>query len=76
MKTLQNSLLFAKKLVQILGNKTMHRSDWTVLCVSETKFGVHQFDRMLKFLVAEGYVERVKVGVYRVTQRGRAFANI
>ena len=76
MKTLQNRLQYAKKLVQILDSKTMHRSDWTVLCVSETKCGVHQFDKMLKFLVTEGYVERVKVGVYRVTQRGRAFANI
>jgi predicted transcriptional regulator len=76
MKGLANKLQFAKKLVQILDNKTMHRSDWTVLCVLETKCGVHQFDRMLKFLVAEGYVERVKVGVYRVTQKGKMFANV
>jgi predicted transcriptional regulator len=54
----------------------MRRSDWTLLSVSELRCGVHQFDRMLKFLVTEGYVEKVKVGVYKVTQKGRAFANI
>lgn len=74
--SLQSRLQFAKKTLQILNTKTMRRSDLTVLCVSELKCTPIRFDRMLTFLLAQGYVERVKRGTYKITQKGRAFADI
>ena len=76
MMTFSNRLQFAKKTLQILNSKTMHRSDWTILCISEIKCSPMQFERMLEFLIAQQYVERVKRGVYRITVKGKAFANI
>ena len=74
MNTLQKRLRLAKQMVAILGERTMQRTDWTVITISKTQCPPQVFDRMLKFLLSEGYVERTKRGIYRRTINGKRFA--
>lgn len=69
-RNLETRLKIAKKMIGLLKEHTMQRGDWNIMCqITATKFA-----RMLTFLMDNGYVERVKKGVYRATDKGRAFA--
>jgi len=68
-KDLKDRLELAKNMLRILGERTMHRTDWNVLCrINSTRFG-----RILAFLMERGYVERLERGIYRRTEKGRKF---
>jgi len=68
-KDLKDRLELAKTMLRILGERTMHRTDWNILCrINSTRFG-----RMLAFLMEKGYVERLERGIYKRTERGRLF---
>ena len=69
-KSLKRRLALAKKMLKILNNKTMHRTDWLILCA----IGTTRFNSMLKFLLEQGYIKRPKKGVYQITEKGKLFA--
>ena len=66
-----NQLELAKNVLKILDGKTMRRMDWQILCVSALKCAPSKFDRTLSFLVKGEYVERIKRGTYRTTEKGQ-----
>lgn len=69
-RNLESRLKVAKHMIELLGDHTIKRSDWNILCkITGTKF-----QRMLKFLIQHEYVERVGRGIYRATEKGKAFA--
>jgi predicted transcriptional regulator len=65
-------LEIAKHLLKTLGDKTMCRTDWTVL----TRITSTRFHRSLRFLLAKGYVEKVGRGVYKMSEKGRRFLEV
>ena len=58
---------FARFLLEKLGDKTLRRTDWEILC---QPCSYTAFRSALRFLLKEGCVERLKRGIYRRTERG------
>ena len=65
----------AKCLLEILGNRPKRRTEWSI-AAREKKISFNQFDCLLLFLLKREYVERLRRGVYRRTEKGTAFIKI
>ena len=62
--------LILKHMLKTLGNKTMTRLDWQIMC----RISGPSFHRYLKLLLTENYVQRVKWGIYQRTEKGKLFS--
>jgi len=65
-----NRLPFAKLMLQKLGDKTIHRTDWEISC---HPCSYSYFRSTLEFLLDQEFVERIERGIYRITEKGKKF---
>lgn len=66
-KTREERWKFARFLLEKLGDKTLRRTDWEILC---QPCSYNAFRSALRFLLKEGFVERLERGIYHITERG------
>ena len=62
--------------LQILGDQPIRRTAWTLLVRTKAKISTNQFNYLLIYLLDYGYVERLKRGVYKRTERGMKWLEI
>lgn len=67
---IENRLPFAKLMLEKLGDKTIHRTDWEMLC---QPCSYSYFRRTLEFLLEGEFCVRIERGIYRITDKGRKF---
>ena len=59
---------FAMFLLDKLGEKTLRRTDWEILC---QPCSYNAFNSALRLLLKGEFVVRVERGIYRITERGK-----
>ena len=69
-RKMQNKINFARLMLQKIGEKTLRRTDWEMLC-QPCSYGF--FRSTLKFLLENGLVERLGKGVYKRTAEGKSY---